>query len=64
MIMKDVLFLTADKEKAVYRTDRRGCEPFPFKRGDKIDQKTADKYGIVDGRLSAIRPVKPEQSKK
>ena len=56
MIMKERLYLTVDGSKAVYQGDKRGATAL-CKFGDTIDQKTADKYGIIGGRLSALKPL-------
>ncbi len=55
MRMKERLYLVEDRSQAVYAADGRGGELL-CKIGDVIDAKTAKRYGIVGGRLSALQP--------
>jgi len=62
MRMKERLYLTEDRSKAVYSSDRRGRHLL-CKQGSELDDKLAKKYGLFDGRLSAIQPLGTEVKK-
>ena len=63
MHMKERLYLTEDRSKAVYSSDRRGRHLL-CKKGAELDNAEAKKYGIVDGRLSALLPADDKGAKK
>ena len=63
MHMKERLYLTEDGLKAVYSSDRRG-RTLLCKQGAHLDDAEAKKYGIVDGRLSALMPADSKDAKK
>ena len=63
MHMKERLYLTEDREKAVYSSDRRGRHLL-CKQGAHLDDAEARKYGIVNGRLSALMPADDPRAKK
>ncbi len=56
MHMKERLYLTEDRKTAVYSSDRRGRHLL-CKQGAHLDDKEAKKYGLMDGRLSALQPA-------
>jgi len=62
MRMKERLYLTEDRSKAVYSSDRRGRHLL-CKQGSELDDKIAKKYGFLNGRLSAIQPLGTEVKK-
>lgn len=62
MHMKERLYLVEDRSKAVYSSDRRGRHLL-CKQGAALDDKEAKKYGIVDGRLSALMPADDPRAK-
>ena len=62
MFMRERLYLIEDRSKAVYSSDRRGRHLL-CKKGSELDDKEAVKYGLVDGRLSALKPVEKPLSK-
>jgi len=51
-----------DRSTAVYSSDRRGRHLL-CKQGAHLDDKIAQKYGLFDGRLSAIQPLGTEVKK-
>lgn len=59
MRMKERLYLVEDRSKAVYSDDRRGRHLL-CKKGAELDNEVAKKYGLYDGRLSAIMPIDPK----
>ena len=63
MHMKERLYLVEDRSKAVYSSDRRGRHLL-CKQGAHLDDAEAKKYGIVDGRLSALMPADDPRAKK
>ena len=63
MHMKERLYLTEDGLKAVYSSDRRG-RTLLCKQGAFLEDAEARKYGIVDGRLSALMPADDPRAKK
>lgn len=62
MFMRERLYLIEDRSKAVYSSDRRGRHLL-CKKGSELDDKEAEKYGLVDGRLSALKPAEEPLSK-
>ena len=63
MHMKERLYLTEDGLKAVYSSDRRG-RTLLCKQGSFLEDAVAKKYGIYNGRLSALMPADDPRAKK